>query len=229
METEKVNDDVLFKKFLDDFTLGREELKDLLQEFIGKALTGDINEKYCLVLCGDFVHSGINDLICLLMAMFGSLSATVPKDIFIELKRENRNKEVIPLVGKRLVFVDALRGETLDAGKVKSIINGGLSIAARANHKSWTQIKLQCHFILTSNKKVIFNEDDPSLKRRLLFFPCDCNFVDNPAQPNERTKYDLIVTQELINVAFEFFVEGSHRVLNSSQGIKVPHDILHNF
>jgi putative DNA primase/helicase len=189
----------LFDKFINDFTLGRQDIKDCLQEFFGMSLMGDsslIFKKF-LFLYGDGGDNGKSLFVSTLQRLFGFFTTTI----------SNNLNDYHTLINQRLVVLN--ESDFLNKGFIKRLI-GGDSI----HSGELGDIRLQCRLVIVSNKEDDFNEDN-TMKNRCIYVPCLMRAIQNPTEAHHRkVDYSLfgklndpIVSSAMLN----WLIEGALR------------------
>lgn len=187
----------IFEKFIDDFTLGRKDIENCLQEFFGMALMGNTSLmfKKFLYLYGD-ESNGKTLFINILVKLMGSYVMSQPTDLTydkllrVRLLIENRdflNKEIV----KRLVGGDLMYSNRLHSN---------------VNHS--------CRVVMVSNVKDDFGEDN-IMRNRCIYVPCLMNTVFYPTESHQRKDdiylYEKLNTPEVLSTMLNWLIQGALR------------------
>lgn len=187
---------VAIDNFLDDITLGDNDLKLFLQGILGLCLTGHTHTQQMYIFYGPGGANGKTTLINMVATVLGSFFVQAHKEVFLRVNgcgAGNASPYIAELRGKRMsVFCEAEVGDKINEGQIKAF-TGGDKIKCRPLYKSG--IEFTPHFkpfVLTNHKPDC--STDEALWRRLIMVPFDCKYVDNSTNllPHERVKKNQI-------------------------------------
>lgn len=200
----------VFDQFIDDFALGRQDIKDCLQEFFGMSLMGDssmIHKKF-LHLCGEGGNNGKTVLLRTIQRLMGLFSITI----------ENNLEDYNVLMDKRLVVLNEA-DEPLNTGLVKRLTGGDLVYMSQISEN----YKLQCKLVYVSNMKIDFSEDK-TMNDRCIYIPCLMEAVSNPTEKHQRQRdiylLDKLNNHEVLSSVLNWLIAGALRF--KRQGLTEP-------
>ena len=191
-----------FDKFLDDFTLGRKDIKYCLQEFFGMSLMGDssIIFKKFLNLYGDG-SNGKTVVLNIMSTLMGTYSISRTSDL--------NNYDILNDKRLLVLFENDESVNSFNNFFIKQLIGGDLiySNPLRRNFKH------SCRLVTVSNKKEF--ETDSNMKNRCIYVPCLMNAVSNPTEPHQR-KMDIYLfnklnTPQVLSAMLNWLIEGALR------------------
>lgn len=187
----------VFINFIEDFTLGRKDIKNCLQEFFGMALMGDrsLIFKRILRLYGDW-SNGKTVFLNMLVKLMGSYTMSQPTDV-------NYDK----LLDVRLLIQNE---DTFDKGLAKKLVGGdsiySVNQSANINHG--------CRVVMVSNVKDDFGEDN-IMRNRCIYVPCLMNAVFYPTKSHQRINdiylYEKLNTPNVLSAMLNWLIEGALR------------------
>jgi len=186
-----------FINFIDDFTLGRKDIENCLQEFFGMALMGDrsLIFKRILRLYGDG-SNGKTLFINMLVKLMGSYTMSQPTDVTYD-----------KLLGVRLLIENE---DTFDKRLAKQLV-GGDSIYSNRLHSN---VNHACRVAMVSNTKDDFGEDNV-MRNRCIYVPCLMHAVMNPTEAHQR-KNDIFLHEKLnspyvLSTMLNWLIQGALR------------------
>ncbi len=188
----------LFDKFIDDFTLGKQDVKDCIQEFFGMSLTGNkMIMKKILFLYGE--NSGKTVFLNTIQKLIGTFAIPI----------SNNLNDYDVLYDKKLVVLND-DDEKFNKILLKKLVGGDLIYSKKFNF-SFT---LSCRVVIVSNTKDDF-DDDKTMMQRCIYVPCLMEPVLNPVEKYQRlidpNLYDKLNTPETLSAILNWLIEGGLR------------------
>lgn len=188
----------LFDKFIDDFTLGKQDVKDCIQEFFGMSLTGDkMIMKKILYLYGE--NSGKTVLLNTIQKLIGTFAISI----------SNNLNDYDYLYNKNLVVLND-DDERFNKSLLKKLVGGDLIYSKKFNFS----FALSCRVVIISNTKDDFN-GDKAMIQRCIYVPCLMEPVLNPTEKHQRlidpNLYDKLNTPETLSAILNWLIEGGLR------------------
>jgi len=193
-----------FLQFMDEVTVGREDLKTILLEYMGYALAnGDCLAEKAVILYGSG-SNGKSTFMDVLKALAGSdnysalpLSSlgSATKRVMTEGKLFNIGEET---------NIKALK----DSEVFKTMVTGGEVDVKRLYVQEYS-VKNRCKLIMACNDKPMSSDRSDGLYRRLLLIPFQAHFSENQKDPEIRDK----LLKELPGI-FNLAVAGFKRLKN---------------
>ena len=161
----------LFDSFIKQI-LPDKETRNAVLRYLGYCLTGETREQKALFMVGSG-GNGKSTLLETILKLFGSYSASLNMNAFIEPKFKNKSiptPDRAKIIGKRFVVIDEIKqGDILDAGEFK-LLTGVNTIPFRRLHKDSDEFTNPSHkFIFSGNYLPELKDDrDGGLLRRLM-------------------------------------------------------------
>lgn len=194
----------LFMQFLDEITLGRQDLKDFLQVYFGYCLTGKTTEQMFTVFYGTG-GNGKSVLVNVISTILGQYALETPVEtIMFKNTGSGINNDVARIKGARLVTArESEQGQRLAEGLIKSL-TGGDKITARYLRKEFFEFRPEAKWILFTNHKPQIRGCDYGIWRRVKLVPFDYRVPED--------KIDKNLEGKLLNESsgiFNWMVEGA--------------------
>ena len=172
---------VIWLKFLNDISNGRQDWIDYLQKVLGYCLTGDTSEQKIFFFYGDGAN-GKSTLCNVVRDIFGNYAKSVrPTIIANNNKNDNvdqANSELASLPNIRLALAEeGSQGVSLDEATVKQI-TGGTEISTRKLYADTFQFKPKFKLIMCTNHKPRISGNDYGIWRRVILIPFDRIFKE---------------------------------------------------
>lgn len=159
-----------FLRFMDQVTLGDEELKGWLHRMLGYALCGERSMQIIPYIYGDG-GNGKSVLLNLLQAILGDYCKSLPTGFFAESWKDDPARDVAILEGVRLgIAQETSRDATWNEGRLKAL-TGGERVASRKLYQEARNIDPTWALMLTSNNLLKIKGVDPAYRRRIRVVP----------------------------------------------------------
>ena len=157
----------VFDKFVDQITLGREELKEYLLTVLAYLVSGDRKLQKFFILKGGGAN-GKSTLISLLSKIIGDEFVTS-----ISLSKLNEKFALSSAVGKRLIIASENEcSQKISTETIKKLTGDDL-VEIEQKYKDRYSDKLQVETLFAINNTIHFSENSYGLKRRLAVIPFD--------------------------------------------------------
>jgi P4 family phage/plasmid primase-like protien len=211
-------------KFIDkmmlDICCGNKDLVRYMRTMLGYMLTGETKEQKMFIWygCGS---NGKSTIIFLLKKILSKFYGELPEHLMIKAS-VNKNKDsdsatpsLIGLKDSRVAILSETSQEEEINDKVVKQITGGEAMIGRQLY-SKNMINFQPKFkpVICSNHKPKVNVEDSAIMRRLILFPFNAKFVENPQNENEYP-CDKDLTNKLekdyLNTFFTWMCVGAKR------------------
>lgn len=162
-------------QFLDEITLGNVELQHFLQLAMGYTLTGSVREECFFFLYGGGAN-GKSKFLGAIQDVLGDYAQTVPFDLFLARRFDDRAKTLAELPGSRMVLgIEAEEGRKWDTQTITTL-TGGDRISARHLYSSPFQFEPTCKIWLAANHKPTINDPTDAFYRRFIPIPFQAQF-----------------------------------------------------
>ena len=197
-----------FNQFMDDITIGRKDLQDVLMEFAGYAFSSmEYKHHKCLILSGEG-SNGKSTFINVLKRLAGDHSYSC-----LRLDELNNPQNRYDLLGKLFNLAEETPKRGLqDSSLFKILTSGGAFTVKQLYKQPYTVNANQCKIIMNANDLPELNDFTSGLFRRLLIVPFDQKFIEGKnADPDIDKKLDL----ELPGI-FNLVIEGYKRLVAQS-------------
>jgi P4 family phage/plasmid primase-like protien len=192
-------------RFLDQITMGREELKNILHEYMGFILYGgEYVYQKALILSGSG-KNGKSTFINVLKELSGRGNfATVP------LTTLATNNFFLPEIQNKLVNISEEEPPTCfkETGIFKNL-TGNNSVSANRKFERPYSFVSKAKIVITYNEMPYISDTSTGMKRRLLIVPFDFNLEDSPELVDVKIMEKL--RGELSGI-FNLALEGYHRL-----------------
>lgn len=163
-------------KFIDEITLGNNQLQEYLQEVLGYCLCGAVKEQVMFVLVGKGAN-GKSTFLDAFINVLGAYAKTTPAHTFVKSESRALRNDLARLAGARFVSaVEINTGKKLDEALVKGL-TGGDRIAARFLGKEFFEYTPQAKFFLAVNVFPEVSGADDGIYRRLRVIPFEAAFT----------------------------------------------------
>jgi len=167
-----------WEQFIDQVSDGRPDLAEYLQEILGYALCGAIQEQQMFVFTGKGAN-GKSTLIDVILDLMGDYGKTTPAHSFMKSESRAVRNDIARLPGARFVStVEINSGKQLDEAFVKRV-TGGDKIAARFIGKEFFEFVPQAKFFLAVNTLPEVSGADDGIYRRIKIVPFDLSLSDS--------------------------------------------------
>lgn len=160
----------MWKRCLEDWTMGDEDLERQMQLYAGYCLTGYVTEQAFSFLYGTGAN-GKSVFVDLMLEVAGGYGRAVSMDVFINKRYEQHPAELAQLMGVRLaVAAETKRGRKWDDGRVKNL-TGGDKINARFMRQNPFDFMPTHKLLLHGNYQPRLDDVGESMRRRLAIVP----------------------------------------------------------
>lgn len=183
---------VLFDQFIDDVTLGNNELKSFLPSAFGSALIGDAREERVYILYGKDGRNGKGTLMQASERVLGPYAKTFRSEMLLFSKyptnSSSPNPDLVDLQSVRFaIFSEVNKESKLDASKIKNL-SGRDTISCRSLYSNTDKAIKPTHtmFIQTNFLPEAPGNDDAFWKR-IVVIPFEAEFVEKPFHVHQRT------------------------------------------
>jgi len=221
-----------FSKFLDEITLNRKELKNILLEFMGYAISGIDCRSAKFLVCTGTGANGKSTLMQILQALVGGISSKTFSSIpFRRLGEEFSNirlfNKLFNIMDESEIYLEKAQFETL-----KDFSAGGLVTGAN-KFKDAIEFTNTAKFILLCNEIPKGGNPNKGLYRRMLIVPFGAEFEGKSA---DAFIVDKIVSDELPGImnmlleaywnlkARDFRFEETQDLIETLEDYKQEHD-----
>jgi P4 family phage/plasmid primase-like protien len=219
-----------FESFIGDIMLDKAENIEALQVLLGYGLLGEKRERKMAIWHNASGSNGKSALQRVILSVMGDYADTCDRSLIEkETTRRNgssHNQSLAEIEGKRMLFLSELDDDTpINEKNLKSITGGDKMKARRAyeaESRTFESIGLP---ILLTNKLPCFSMDK-AIWNRIMLFPFNAIFVDEPQTKQERKKDDGIEREIVENYREEvllWLVFGAIQYLK--EGLKFPEDV----
>jgi len=214
-------------KFIDQVMLniccGDKEIFRYLRIMLGYMITGETKEQTAFIWYGSG-RNGKSTIISLLKKVLGKFYGELPEHLIInkESSKFKDSDSVSPAVLKLKDSRVAILTETKKAeeinDKVVKRITGGEVMEGRGLFKDITYFQPKFKPVICSNFKPKVDVQDYALMRRIVLFPFNAKFVENPVHPNEYpVDKDLTakLEKDYLNAIFTWLCMGAKKYYQS--------------
>ena len=168
----------IFRRFVDEICLGRQDLVDFLQEVFGYALSGLIKEHAFFLLVGTGAN-GKSTLVEVFLHLLGDYGIGMPSHAFLKSNSRAIRNDIARLPSVRFApCAEVNTGMCLDESMVKRA-TGGDVMTARFVGKEYFDFHPSAKFFLSVNTLPKITGADNGIYRRLVVLPFDGNFEAN--------------------------------------------------
>jgi|GEM_PF-4555905 len=181
----------LFERFLNDITLGDNELSGFLKRIFGAALIGNGKEEKVFIFYGANGRNGKGTLLQTLENVLGELAKTFPSEMLLLQRNPPSSSTPRPekanLQGVRFaIFSEINKGRKIDASEVKNLSGRDTISCRRLFSNMDIQIKPSHTMFIQTNFKPEAPSDDGALWKRNVLFPFNAEFVEKPEKSHQR-------------------------------------------
>ena len=159
----------VFKKFLDEVTLGDKELAGWIMRWFGYNLTGDTRAAYFVNFHGSG-RNGKGTLLHVMRQIMGSYADELDPDIIVDNKRGNIKNAIANLVSLRAGFAADVPDGNLNI-KVILKITGGDELTGEHKYKNPFTFRPVVKFTFSSNPILRLPATGQAIKSRLRYVP----------------------------------------------------------
>ena len=196
-----------FDKFMDEITLKRQELKNILLEYAGYAFSSmDYKYHKCLILEGEG-SNGKSTFVNVLKHLAGQHAYSS-----LRLNELSSPQNRYDLIGKIFNLAEETPKKGLaDSSIFKILTSGGAFTVKQLYKQPYTVNANRCKMIMSANDLPDLSDFSDGLFRRLLVVPFQARFIEGKnADPDIENK----LTTELAGI-FNRVIEGYHRLTKS--------------
>ena len=193
-----------FDKFMDEITLKRQELKNILLEYAGYAFSSmDYKYHKCLILEGEG-SNGKSTFVNVLKHLAGQHAYSS-----LRLNELSSPQNRYDLIGKIFNLAEETPKKGLaDSSIFKILTSGGAFTVKQLYKQPYTVNANRCKMIMSANDLPDLSDFSDGLFRRLLVVPFQARFIEGKnADPDIENK----LTTELAGI-FNRVIEGYHRL-----------------
>lgn len=193
-----------FMEFMRQVTLDRQELIDLLQEYMGYAIAGgDCSQQRGLILLGKGAN-GKSTFVNILRALVGSSCSNLSaKDLSDDRKR-------LGVVGKILNIAEENSSDSFrDTSVIKNMVSGGVTWAKQLYSQPF-EFRNRAKFIFLCNELPRNFDTSDGFFRRLLIAPFDARFTS--ILGNEDKQIEKKLLSEMPGI-FNWALDGYRRLM----------------
>jgi len=165
-------------KFIDQVTCGHKDLADYIQESLGYALSGSVQEQQLFVLAGKG-KNGKSTLVDVFLEVMGDYGKTTPAHTLMKSESRAIRNDIARLRGARFVSaVEINTGKQLDEALVKRL-TGGDKITARFIGREYFEFTPQAKFFLAVNTLPEVSGADDGIYRRIRIIPFELSIGED--------------------------------------------------
>lgn len=160
----------LWRKVLDRWTGGDNELQQYLQRLAGYALTGSTKEHTLAFFYGPG-GNGKSKFLDTISSIMGDYAKTAGTETFTASRWDRHPTELASLCGARLVTANETeQGREWAEARIKAL-TGGDRISARYMHRDPFEFKPQFKLVIAGNHKPALRNVDEAMQRRFHMIP----------------------------------------------------------
>jgi putative DNA primase/helicase len=177
----------LWLKFLNETTVGDQELMRFLQQWLGYCLTGSIREHALIFVYGSG-GNGKSVFLNTTTKILGDYAATAAMETFTASKGDRHPTDLAMLHGARLVTAsETEQGNSWAEARIKAL-TGGDRIAARFMRQDFFQYNPQFKLTIIGNHKPMLRNVDEAMRRRMNMLP----FLVKPSAVDRQLEQKLL-------------------------------------
>lgn len=196
-----------FKRFLEQVTMGRQDLIDILQEFGGYAISGDSYWLHKILILVGEGRNGKSTFLNTLKEIAGKDNVSFAS--FDDLHNVNMRQT---LEGKLFNMTEELSNKDLkDTSLLKQITGQGQMAVKMMYHQPY-YITNRAKIIVATNEIPNFNDSSYGLAQRLCIVPFDKTFKTEEQDPHIHQKFK----QEYSGI-FNLFLKGYERLMKNEK------------
>ncbi len=174
--------------FLDEISLGRKEIVDFLQAFVGYCMTGETREQVFLV-CHGLGQNGKTVFVNTVLNLLGDYGREMPADLLLIRKNEGIPNDLATLRGHRFITcAESESGARLAESRVKAM-SGQDAITARFLFGEYFSFTPQFKLLLRTNHRPRIRGSDHAIWRRIALVPFE--YQVPPEKQNPRLEEEL--------------------------------------
>lgn len=164
-----------WRRFISEVALGRKELVDFLQEFVGYVISGLISEQAFFILLGAG-GNGKSTFVELIARLLGSYAVGMPGYAFIASNSRGARSEFARLAGKRLASgAETGTCSKLDESNIKRL-TGSDTMTARFRYRDEFDYTPMVKILFSANTVPVITGADNGIYRRLKIIPWEADF-----------------------------------------------------
>ena len=210
----------VFMQFLNDITLGREEIIEFFRRWFGLCLTGDMSAQVFAIFYGTGAN-GKSTLVETISKIMGDYAKTAPADTFTSKPYSGGiPNDIAGLRGARMVLTtETEQNARLAESKVKTI-TGGDKISARFMRGEFFEFYPSWKIIISTNHRPRVSGGDHSIWRRIILIPfeftCPTDKMD-ATLPKKLWEEREGILAWMVSGAVDYYKDGCGRA-----ALKVP-------
>ncbi|WP_243366459.1 DNA primase family protein [Fundidesulfovibrio soli] len=167
-----------WEKFIDQVTCGQKDLANYIQENLGYALSGSVQEQQMIVFTGKG-KNGKSTLVDVILEVMGDYGKTTPAHTLMKSESRAIRNDIARLRGARFVSaVEINTGKHLDEALVKRL-TGGDKMTARFIGREYFEFVPQAKFFLAVNTLPEVSGADDGIYRRIRIIPFDLSVSED--------------------------------------------------
>lgn len=205
----------IFDKFMDDFTEGDQEVRDMLQEYVGATIS-NLNMgavKKALVLYGAVGNSGKSVFLNVVTNLLGSINYASRS-----LQDFSKNFAIADLYGKRANIVDDMNtADFNDTRGFKSLTGDGVVNVEFKGKQSFTWRFKGTMLIATNELPYIKDEKGTHFFERLIIYECK-----NSLKKEDRDSRLFQKLKDETDGIIQWAIEGLHRFIAQGRKFTIP-------
>ncbi len=195
-----------FDKFVRDITSTldgpNEDLYNFLRWLIGYAVQGAPSRKIFIVFYGPYGYNGKSLVINIIRDVLGYYVAAMDSSVVFDNGTKKtagaHSSELCQLEFARMgLLSDTKEGSVIDDGKIKIITGLTDKMSVREIFSKQKEIRPVFVPFISSNHAIDINLNDKAMYNRLILFPFELSFVQEPKEPYER-KGDNLLYEKLM-------------------------------
>lgn len=176
----------LWRRFLDEATLGDTGLQRFLQQIAGYCLTGDVREHALFFVYGPG-GNGKSVFVNVLAGVMGNYATTAAMDTFTASATDRHPTDLAMLQGARMVSAsETEEGRAWAESRIKQM-TGGDPIRARFMRQDFFEYRPHFKLLIIGNHKPVLRNVDEAARRRFNIIP----FVHKPQTPDRQLEEKL--------------------------------------
>lgn len=166
----------VFRKFLDEITLGDAELKYYLQVALGSTLSGAVESHWLMFWTGEG-RNGKNTLGDLVMEILGGYAKKIPAGTLMARHYEQHPNELAALKGVRLAISSEVSdGDHWNESRINEL-SGDAMISARFSKGDWFEFPRTHKHLIYGNHRPQLRSVTDALRARLKIVPFKASFL----------------------------------------------------
>jgi len=176
-----------YDKFLDDVTIGRQDLKNILNEYLGYCIYGGEYIYHKALILSGGGKNGKSTYVDIIRALMGEENtANVP------LISINTNPFALAEMQRALVNISEEEPPSCfkETGTFKNL-TGNNTVMAQRKFKSPFKFLSKAKIVITYNEMPFIKDTSTGMRRRLLIVPFDLDLENNPTKVNTNIHKEL--------------------------------------